>query len=140
MQKYVLRHWVYNKKGIYAGFEQYFVQKSEKNPFEKFVYAEIMKLPEMKRYSKYFARQESINIIYEDLIASLSKENREYLENIYDILDSSLYNTFRYAFYLGYRYALSIVEETGDKLGTTGMNEKVRQTEYQLAFTATCER
>lgn len=126
------------KKGLYTGFEQYFVDVSVKEPFNQFVHNEILTIPNMKKYEKYYDRMNKINQLFENLIEKLEQDNREYVTLIYSLCDEKNYNVLRYSFYLGYRYALSIIGDI-KPLSIGKITNKILCTEHELAFTMTCE-
>lgn len=126
------------KKGLYTGFEQFFVDESVKEPFNLFVHDEILTLPNMKKYKKYYDRLNEINQLFEDLTEKLEEDNRKCVTIIYSLCDEKSYNILRYSFYLGYRYALSIIGDI-KPLDIGKIINKILCTEHQLAFTLTYE-
>ena len=124
------------KKGIYTGFEQYFVKESTKEPFNKFAHDELMTVPNMGKHKNYYDRRTEINKLFTIIRENLEKDNLEYLDTIYSTYDEKSLGVLRYSFYIGYRYALSIIEGI-DPLGVTGITDKMLYTEYELSFTMT---
>lgn len=45
------------KRGIFAGFQQFFVPESPKNAFNKLAYDELLIMPNMRKYPEYHNRQ-----------------------------------------------------------------------------------
>lgn len=124
------------RQGIYAGFEQYFVEESTKDSFDKYVHREILQMPNMQKYTEFFDRKTEINKIFEELESCLKEESSEQLITIYNSYEEKELGVLRYSFYMGYRYALNIVEEI-DLLGVAKITDKVLYTEYELGFVTT---
>lgn len=125
--------------GVFAGFQQFFVDETTKRPFEDIVVNEILKEPNMKKYSDYYQRRCEFNEINATLEEQLDEANREHLTSVYCGWEGRLYGVLRHAFYMGYRYALSLIEEIGP-IGTTyQIIEKTLMTEHELGFTSTAE-
>lgn len=135
--KYALRFGF--TRGVFAGFQQFFVKETTKRPFEDFVVNEILKEPNMKKYGDYYQRRCEFNEINATLEEQLDEANREHLTSVYCGWEGRLYGVLRHAFYMGYRYALSLIEEIGP-IGTTyQIIEKTLMTEHELGFTSTAE-
>lgn len=87
-------------------------KESAKDPYEEFVFAEIMKMPNMKKFTDYYNKRTEINDLEDRLMEGLEEHDKEYVIAIYNILDEEIYNVSRYSFCLGDRYALSILKNT----------------------------
>lgn len=126
------------KRGIYAGHEQFLAFDSTKDCFNKFVHDELLVMPNMKRYTTYYNRQTEINKLFNKVMEALGTDNQEYMVTIYCVCDEKNYAVLRYAFYLGYRYALSMIEEI-KTLNVEDITDKILYTEYELGLTMTCK-
>lgn len=124
------------RQGIYAGFEQYFVEESTKDSFDKYVHREILQMPNMQKYTEFFDRKTEINKIFEEIESCLKEDGSEQLITIYNSYEEKEQGVLRYSFYMGYRYALNIVEQI-DLLGVAKITDKVLYTEYELGFVTT---
>lgn len=124
------------RQGIYAGFEQYFVEESTKDSFDKYVHQEILQMPNMKKYTEFFDRKMEINKVFEEIESCLKEDGSEQLITIYNSYEEKELGVLRYSFYMGYRYALNIVEKI-DLFGVAKITDKVLYTEYTLGFTMT---
>lgn len=127
------------RRGIYAGFQQFFVKDSTKEAFREFVVDQIVEMPNMKKYTEYYERQNEINRIYDSITEGLNEQDIEYVTTVYSIFDNETYNVLRYAFYLGYRYALSILKDTEGIMTVMDITDKILYTEHELDFTRTYE-
>lgn len=123
-------------RGIYAGFEQYFVEKPVKDPFDKYAHDDLMMMPSMKKHREYYQRRNKINELFEDIQKKLEKESRETLTVIYNTFDEKSLGVLRYAFYIGYRYAISIIESVNPLAGAD-IADRILCTEYELSFITT---
>lgn len=124
-------------RGLYAGFQQYFVQDTTKNPFEDLVINQLLTNPNMKKYIEYSDRLESINSIYHILTDSLDTDSREHVTSIYLGWDNRLYGILWQAFYLGYRYSLSAIDTVEPNGIQISMVEKILVTEHEIGLTKT---
>lgn len=68
----------------------------------------------------------------------LDKKGKKYVMDLYCSNDKKNYNVLRYAFYLGYRYALSIIDEI-KPMEIENIIDKILCTEYELDFTMPCQ-
>lgn len=123
-------------KGVYSGFEQYFVKESTKSPFDEYVQDNLLTMPNMEKHQKYYERRTEANKIYERIQRTLKEDESEQMTTYFCTFGEKELGVLRYSFYLGYRYALDIVEEI-DLLGTAKITEKILYTEHKLGFTMT---
>ena len=91
----------------------------------------------MKRYTEYSERLESINSIYHILTDSLDTDSRDHVTSIYLGWDNRLYGLLWRAFYLGYRYSLSIIDTVEPNGIQMSMVEKILVTEHEIGLTKT---
>lgn len=126
-------------RGVFVGFQQFFVEDTTKKPFEEFVADQILKQPHMNQYGEYSRRRDRFNEINATLEEQLDEANREHLTSVYCGWEGRLYGVLRHAFYMGYRSALSLIEEIGPIGATYRIIEKTLMTEYELGFTSTAE-
>ena len=122
-------------RGIFVGFQQYFERDTTKCPFEKFVADEILKQPHMNKYVEYSNRRIKFNEICKVMEEQLDEVDIEHVISVYCGWEDRLYGVLRYAFYMGYRYALYIIEEVEPIGATLNMIEKIQLTEYEIGFT-----
>ena len=120
--------------GVFAGFQQFFVEGTTKRPFEDFVVNQILKEPNIKKYGDYFQRRCEFNEINAVLEEQLDADNKEHLISIYSAWDNRLYGVLRHSFYLGYRYALSAIDCVKPLNASLEMIGKTLLTEYELGF------
>ncbi len=109
-------------RGLYAGFQQYFVQDTTKNPFEDLVINQLLTNP---------------NSIYHILTDSLDTNSREHVTSVYLGWDNRLYGILWQAFYLGYRYSLSAIDTVEPNGIQIAMVEKILVTEHEIGLTKT---
>ena len=114
-------------RGVYVGFHQYFADDADadERPFEQFVGEAILRAPETQRQSLV------------DLHGQLGETADEQLTSAEIAWDDGACGTLRYAFYMGYRYALSIIEEVAPLGSTLELIGKTLMTEHELGFTQT---
>lgn len=126
-------------RGVYVGFNQYFAddEDADKRPFEQFVGEAILRDPETQRYSVYYEKRKHVNELLADLHGQLGETADEQLTSAEIAWDDGACGTLRYAFYMGYRYALSIIEKVAPLGGTLDLIGKTLMTEHELGFTQT---
>ncbi len=124
-------------RGLYIGFQQYFVQDTTNNPFEDYIINQLLTNPNMKRYTEYSERLESINSIYHILTDSLDTDSRDHVTSIYLGWDNRLYGILWRAFYLGYCYSLSTIDAVEPNGIKMSMVEKILVTEHEIGLTKT---
>lgn len=120
--------------GIFVGFQQWFVEQTTKQPFEDFVVSQILEEPNMRKYGDYYQRRCEINDINAALDEQLDADSKEHLISIYSAWDNRLYGVLRHSFYLGYRYALSVINCVKPLNVSLEMISKTLLTEYELGF------
>lgn len=124
------------KRGIYAGFKQFFTSENTKAFFDKSVCDELLTMPHMKKHTEYYNRQIEINQLSDRLMEDLEKEYQEHIITIYCTYDEKNYGVLRYAFYMGYRYALAVIEDI-NPFGVMDIADKILNMEHSLGFTMT---
>lgn len=124
------------KKGLYFGFEQYFKEESTKDPFDEYVHDDLLTMPNMEKHREYYERRRKIKGLVEKIKENLSEDDSEQMIIFFCTFGERELGVLRHSFYIGYRYALDIVEEI-DLLGTAKIADKILYTEYKLGFTMT---
>ncbi len=126
-------------RGIFVGFQQFFVKDTTKQPFEDFVIDQILKQPHMSRYDEYNNRQIKLNEICKTIEEQLDEANKGHLISVCCGWEERIHGVLRHAFYMGYRYALSIIEDVAPIGATYQIIEKTLMTEYEIGFISTTE-
>lgn len=125
-------------RGMFAGFEQTFTPANAERVFQKRVRNQIMRMPNMQRYKKYYKRREQITDLFKAARKDLSKTLAEQIKEIEFDIQERLCALARHAFYIGYRYALSIVDIVQPARYCI-TPRKLLITEHDLGFTKTVE-
>lgn len=124
------------KQGVYAGFEQHFVEESTGEPFDKYVHKELLQMPNMQKHTEFYEHKTEINKIFEEIQGCLNEDGAEHLTAFFSSYEEKGLGVLRYSFYMGYRYALNIVGEV-DLPGIAKITDKISYTEYTLGFART---
>ena len=127
-------------RGVYGAFQQCFTTEAPRDLFHTLVEQEIRPSGEPWRSfnPEFKEKQSRADHLLEALLSRAPLEQRPHLETTYDIWRQRQSEFFRYAFYLGYRYGLSVVETVAPVGTITSMVDKILLTEHQLSFTFTC--
>ena len=91
----------------------------------------------MNNYVEYRNRRIKFSEICKVMEEQLGEVDIEHVKSVYCGWEDRLYGVLRYAFYMGYRYALYIIEEVEPIGVTSHMVEKILMTEYEIGFTTT---
>ena len=126
-------------QGVYAGFEQLFASAAPEDPFETYIVKRILTYPGMALHTGYCQKREQINGRFAKVEQQFPVEGRELLTDLQCAWDNRLYGVLRYGFYLGYRYAFSILDTAVPAGGKARSVGKLLQTEHALDFLHTLE-
>ena len=126
-------------QGVYAGFEQFFAREGAENPFDAYVVHQILTTPNMGRHIDYFERKNQINDCFAKAERELDVDTMGHVIDLYCAWDHRLYGVLRHGFYLGFRFAVSVIDSAAP-FGSKGkMIGKILQTEHALGFLQTLE-
>lgn len=120
--------------GVFAGFQQFFMENTTKQPFEDFINNELLKEPNIRKHGGYYQRRCELNNLNTALDGQLDTDSKEHLVSIYSAWDSRLYGVLRHSFYMGYRYAISVIDDVKPLCTPLDRIGKVLLTEYELGF------
>ncbi len=98
-------------RGLYAGIQQGFVPDAPQEPFHPLVVDELLTMPNMQRYTEYSNERKKALMRYSYLYEQVDDLSRSHLTSIESAWDERLYGVLRYAFGVGYKDALSLVNE-----------------------------
>ena len=107
-----------------------------KNNFYELIENELLITPTMKNYKEFYGRRREINRLFDEVVKSLPPIYKEYVMTLNCTCDCEEHGVLRYAFYIGYWYALAI----NDEIKLWNENEmlgKILCTEHELGFTNT---
>lgn len=126
-------------RGVYGAFQQFFAPEPPRNPFDEFIEKEIH--PRGKPWQPFSPefrdKQERAANLLEMMLVQAQEEEKNHLEAVCNMWSQRQFGFFRYSFYLGYRYGLSIVQEVAPIGSIWSILDKILLTEHQLAFTFT---
>ena len=105
-------------------------------PFDEYVHDDLLTMPNMEKHREYYERRRKIKGLVEKIKENLSEDDSEQMIIFFCTFGERELGVLRHSFYIGYRYALDIVEEI-DLLGTAKIADKILYTEYKLGFTMT---
>lgn len=122
-------------RGLFTALEQYFVEQSQQEPFQKLVADQILHYPEMTRYQEYFDRHEQARTLYAQLEAGLTDGQKEHLVSVDVGWENREYGVLRHSFYLGYCAGLALLQEVApEDSARRDMADKKLRTECELGL------
>lgn len=124
-------------RGLFAAFQQFFSDAPAEAPFHTLAQDPLLCMPGMAQEFAYYDRNTKINELDGCLEAQLDPPGQEALLSVYIGWHERIYGTLRHAFYLGYRYALSILDRLEPGRTMEQMLPHVLLTEHELGLTLT---
>ena len=115
------------------------MQEAPEDAFDIYIENQIMTMPGMKRHVGYCQKREQVNDLFAQVEQQLDEETQAHVTDLYSAWDNRLYGVLRYGFYLGYRYAYSILDTAVPAGGKARSVGKLLQTEHALDFLHTLE-
>ncbi len=122
------------ERGLFSVFQQHFTDTGPRHPFRALVLEQITKMPAMLSHKKYCQRADEINALKNTIEAYTSTEAAKHLENVAIAWEERLFAFLRYAFYLGYRQGLSILQELSSRHLQRNIQENLVLSEHELSF------
>lgn len=98
-------------RGLYAGFQKAFVPNTPEDSFQTLVVDELLTMPNMQHYTEYSNERQKALMRYSYLYEQVNVFLQSHLTSIESAWDERLYGALRYAFNIGYKHALSLVDE-----------------------------
>lgn len=98
-------------RGLYAGFQKAFVPDAPEDAFQTLVVDEFLTMPNMQHYTEYSNEREKALMRYSYLYEQVNDFLQSHLTSIESVWDERLYGVLRYSFSVGYKHALSLVNE-----------------------------
>lgn len=121
------------KRGLYAGFEQVFAGESTPEPFDSLAHEELMMIPGMEKHTEYYERRTAVNELAEKLSRGVEPQYREPVTAVFSTYEEKGLGVLRYAFYIGYCYALAAVEEVAPDQ-VKAIAGKISETEQEVSL------
>jgi len=121
--------------GLLCAFEQFFLP-SQKQVFDfsTSINEDLNTLPRMKRHVRYHELNTQILEQTNQLLADADDETTEHITSISCGWDQRAHSASVYAFYIGYRFGLDVIDAVVP-MGSMGLMPKTLYLEYELGFT-----
>jgi len=121
--------------GLLCAFEQFFLP-SQKQVFDfsTSINEDLNTLPRMKRHVRYHELNIQILDQTNQLLADADEETTEHITSISCGWDQRAHSASVYAFYIGYRFGLDIIDAVVP-MGSMDLMPKTLYLEYELGFT-----
>lgn len=97
-------------RGVYACFEQHFAPDAPEDPFDRYVYGQILTMPGMRREAAYRRNRIEITERLEALVSTLDETAGARVIAADGAWDEADYGVLWRSFRLGYRAALALIE------------------------------
>ena len=121
--------------GLICAFEQYFLPDQQQAfDFNTTIDEDLNTLPRMKRHVRYHELNTQILDDTNQLLADADEETAEHITSINCGWDQRIHSASVYAFYIGYRFGLDVIDKV-IPLGSMNLMQKTLFLEYELGFT-----
>ena len=121
--------------GLLCAFEQFFLPSQKQIfDFSTSINEDLNTLPRMKRHFRYHELNTQILDETNQLLDGADEENTEHITSINCGWDQRIHSASVYAFYIGYRFGLDIIDQVVP-MGSMSLMEKTLYLEYELGFT-----
>ena len=121
--------------GLICAFEQFFLPNQQQAfDFNTSINEDLNTLPHMKRHVRYHELNTRILDDTNQLLADADEETAEHITSITCGWDQRIHSASVYAFYIGYRFGLNVIDKV-IPLGSMNLMQKTLFLEYELGFT-----
>ena len=121
--------------GLICAFEQFFLpDQKQAFDFNTSINEDLNTLPRMKRHVRYHELNTRILDDTNQLLADADEETAEHITSITCGWDQRIHSASVYAFYIGYRFGLNVIDKV-IPLGSMNLMQKTLFLEYELGFT-----
>lgn len=121
--------------GLLCAFEQFFLPNQKQVfDFSTSINEDLNTLPRMKRHIRYHELNTQILDQTNQLLANADDETTEHITSISCGWDQRAHSASVYAFYIGYRFGLDIIDAVVP-MGSMDLMPKTLYLEYELGFT-----
>lgn len=121
--------------GLMCAFEQFFQpDRQQIYDFSTSINRDLNTIPNMKRHYRYYELTTQILEATDLLQKDADEETIEHITSISCGWDQRIHSTSVYAFYIGYRFGLNIIDQVVP-LGAIHLMPKTLYLEYELGFT-----
>ena len=121
--------------GLICAFEQFFLpDQKQAFDFNTSINEDLNTLPRMKRHVRYHELNTRILDDTNQLLADADEETAEHITSITCGWDQRIHSASVYAFYIGYRFGLNVIDKV-ISLGSMNLMQKTLFLEYELGFT-----
>ena len=125
--------------GLMCAFEQFFIPEGKQSyDYDAAVQGGMCTMPAMTRHVSYFEANQRILEQSEALMEAVDKDTREHIVSINCAWEQRIHSQTIYAFYLGYRAGLEIMDRVRP-MSSYALTSKKLYLEYQLGFTTPYE-
>ena len=121
--------------GIMCAFEQFFLpDRQQVFDFSTSINDDLNTLPHMKRHVRYYELNTQILEETNTLSQEADEETTDHITSISCGWDQRVHSASVYAFYIGYRFGLDVIDQVVP-MGSMSLMPKTLYLEYELGFT-----
>ena len=121
--------------GLLCAFEQFFLPDQEQVfDFSTSINDDLNTLPRMKRHVRYYELNTQILEQTNKLSQDADEETTDHITSINCGWDQRVHSASVYAFYIGYRFGLGVIDQVVP-MGPISLMPKTLYLEYELGFT-----
>lgn len=122
--------------GLICAFEQFFQpDRQQIFDFSTSINKDLNTLPRMKRHIRYYELNTQILEKTNKLSQDADEETDDHITSINCGWDQRVHSASIFAFYIGYRYGLDVIDQVVP-MGSTRLMQKTLYLEYELGFTS----
>ena len=121
--------------GLLCAFEQFFTpDRQQVFDFSNSINEDLNTLPRMKRHVRYHALNTQILDETNQLLSDADEDTTDHITSINCGWDQRVHSASVYAFYIGYRFGLEVIDNVVP-MGSMSLMPKTLYLEYELGFT-----
>lgn len=121
--------------GLMCAFEQFFLpDRQQIFNFSTSINEDLNTLPRMKRHVRYYVLNTQILEATNQLLEGADEETTDHITSINCGWDQRVHSASVYAFYIGYRFGLDVIDQIVP-MGSMSLMQKTLYLEYELGFT-----
>ena len=137
------------RRGTYVGFSQYLTGKPQKDVFSHYVMEDLIFPQQPRQHYWYDEKNKEIDAVWEEIFGpagrdAFEEDGQDALGNVADCVcalqatwSERICGVARCGFYLGYRYALCVIDDVDQRGGSWRIRDQIFRLEHEIGFSYT---